>query len=103
MATSRKPTSLGIPAPVKPAPTTPLRHKPPTLDLETPQTIDRGLVEQGLAEHTAIDDEEPEQKFVPAPVGGSDTVVSPDPADTVDPGASAGGRDLDAAEDPASD
>lgn len=103
MATSRKPTSLGIPAPVKPAPTTPLRHKPPTLDLETPQTIDRGLVEQGLAEHTAIDDEERQQKFVPAPLGGSDTVVSPDPADSVDPGASTGGQDLQGADDPASD
>jgi hypothetical protein len=106
MATSRKPTSLGIPAPVMPAPTTPLRHKPPTLDLETPQTIDRGLVEQGLPEHTAIDDEERGKKFEPAPVVGSDTVVSPDPADpadTVDPGATAGGQDLDAADDPASD
>ncbi len=62
MPPSRKPTSLGIPAPVPPAPTIPLRHKPPTLDMETPPTIDQSLVE-----HTAIDDEEMQQKFVPVP------------------------------------
>jgi pSer/pThr/pTyr-binding forkhead associated (FHA) protein/tetratricopeptide (TPR) repeat protein len=65
MSGPRKPTSLGIPAPVAPAPTTPLR-KPPTLgEIETPATIDRGSVNDTAA-HTMIDDEEAhKQKFVP--------------------------------------